>query len=281
MRTILVSVTIGLSVPAVIFACDDSDEPAASGSQDAAAGDGGANPSEVSSSPDSPRILSLTVSPPALKPDASVVIGAIVSDPQGIADVAGGTFAQVGGNDLGVFAGTVGSGAFTYALSWDLAHAIDPLNFPGDARQRDYRATFYDAKGNTTEKIVAIRFDCDPPGAPIRNGTCDEACAQMAECQDWAARKGGVTATCRDGFCMAGIAGSTPEACSAACDRRNLDCVAASSTLLPDAGMIYGYVQYGDAGACPAAIGSCDEVPAATRDCGGTQSYATQACYCR
>jgi hypothetical protein len=276
-----------LAVPALLFACSDSNDsqPAPSAPQDASApGDAGALPPDPSSSPDAPRVLTLTMSPLVLRPAAPVTIGAIVSDPQGLADVAGGTLGEVDKNVLGVFdapAGS-GSGAFTFALTWEKVNAEGVLEFGPEGLKRTYRATFFDAAGHTTSRDFQVTIECDSYGLEARNGVCDERCVDTGDCQDWATRRNvtGGNVTCRDRLCMAGVMAASPTACGAACGDRELACIKASSTALPDAGPVSGYATYG-IGACYGPIGSCDEVVPNSRDCGGSQPFASQTCYCR
>jgi hypothetical protein len=223
------------------------------------------------------------VNPPFLEPgDASAVITAFVTDPQGIQDVVGGTLAQVGGRDIAVFAATApGSATYTCPLSWNSANTAEPLNFAVDGGSRPYRVKFFDQAGNVTAEDVTIGFQCPAPGGPIRNGVCDQLCTQPTDCATWAQQKGVVSYACRDQLCMAGPQSTTPDRCDNVCGARQLACVSASSITLTDAGLIEGLAYYGQ---CYIAIRGCDQVPLATTDCdgdGGLEAFTTQTCYCR
>lgn len=153
-----------------------------------------------------PTILSLTTSVGSLTQGESVTITAVVTDPQGIADLIGGQLQDSGGGTYGAFTTSSDEGSYSLVLSWDAIGAVSPITFDGEG-SRSVVAVFYDQAGNEASEALTLRLTCDAGTA------CDSVCG-MGECGgscvDLAADAsncGECGNTCRSGVCATGRCG--------------------------------------------------------------------------
>ena len=76
-----------------------------------------------------PRILSFTTNVGAITRGQSVTFSAIVTDPDGLADIVGGTLEGSSGQVYGTFSASGGAGAYSMPLSWNDMHLVAPIEF--------------------------------------------------------------------------------------------------------------------------------------------------------
>jgi hypothetical protein len=105
------------------------------------------------------------------------VVSALVTDPDGVQDLVGGTLADAAANSTyGAFTTPGGQGTFTYSLKWsavDMAKAIGDL--PSGGGTRDVVATFFDSHGHATSKTLTLTLGCPV----VTDGVCDGACVDL------------------------------------------------------------------------------------------------------
>lgn len=190
-----------------------------------------------------PEILSLTSNRAILDERSSATISAVVTDPDGVADVIGGVLLDpVSGGTYGSFNAT-GSGTFDITVSWNSLSPARTIEFEGGV-SRVVRARFFDQSGNETFDDVTLRLECsdsnvacnDQCGATRCNGTClseDQldtvdncggcgiVCDASAVCENdgtgFACSGGTVVGEpysgSREAGVVCGIAGTCPDAC--------------------------------------------------------------------
>jgi hypothetical protein len=250
--------------------------------------DGGDAGTEVSDPGRSPRLLSLSANPLPLTPSMPTVISALVSDPQGLATLAGGKLNDENGVTLGVFSTPGGQGTFTYALAWGALQQNSPINFSLDGGVRRVTAIFYDADGNHIAEPFPVALACERAGQVSNNGTCATpapACGVDSDCQSWAQtlKVTPFTAYCRSSLCMVAVRAEPPTPCNAYCADKGLRCVIEVTSGIgcsPDAG-VAGCVVAPQAG-CRDTVPDCSSVVSEV-SCldGGTAPVASHSCYCR
>ena len=131
-----------------------------------------------------PEIAMLSASAPDLRPDRSVTVVAVVTDPDGSDDVMGGT---LHGSDpalaYGVFEPT-GEGVFELTISWDDAYALEGFSFEG-VGEIPLTATFRDHGGATADRGLTLALACggelDAP-AVCAAGECTDLASDLDNC---------------------------------------------------------------------------------------------------
>ena len=142
-------------------------------------GPGGNNPgpgSGGSSSADAPKILSIHSNVSAMTPADTLVISAVVTDPQGINDLIGGDLISPDGDAAyGAFATDASEGAYSISLSWTAVNTIIPVTTAAGANElRTLRAEFYDVEGNTVWRDLGVTLGCGAATKAACGGTCED-----------------------------------------------------------------------------------------------------------
>jgi hypothetical protein len=123
-------------------------------------GTGGTAPSE---SP--PMILTFATSVTSIEPRQSVTFTAVVTDPDGIDNLIGGTLAAPGGTpSYGAFMTAAAEGSYSLALSWEQIQQATPLPDDSTEGMLTFEAKFFDAEGNSATQTVMVEFLCDVDG---------------------------------------------------------------------------------------------------------------------
>lgn len=140
-----------------------------------------------------PVILSLGTSVSALTQGDQVVFSAVVTDPDGIDDVIGGTLTSADGAiHYGAFATAAQEGAYSLTLTWDAIDQAQRLEFTGETT-RTLVAAFFDSAGHQVVDETELRLFCDEGaacagactdlGGDARHcGACGRACADDGGC---------------------------------------------------------------------------------------------------
>lgn len=140
----------------------------------------------------SPRILSFTTNVSAITRGQSVTFSAIVTDPDGLADIVGGTLEGGSGQVYGTFSASGGAGAYSMSLSWNDMHLVAPIEFTTE-EQRTFMARFYDVAGNQVTQSAQVRLHCNGDAAcagtcadlmtdDLHCGTCGHVCEEPVSC---------------------------------------------------------------------------------------------------
>lgn len=132
-----------------------------------------------SSAPTGPEIATFIADTDRLSDGGTVTFTALVTDPQGAGDVAGGTLTDAeGGDTYGVFENDGEN--WTITLSWEDIGGVRALNFDSEDK-RTFEAIFVDnSGGESAPATVAVTFHCD--GEPSCGGACIDFTADPANC---------------------------------------------------------------------------------------------------
>ncbi|MEM6992961.1 MAG: hypothetical protein AAF721_20765 [Myxococcota bacterium] len=195
------------------------DGPGDNGSDDGDdAGDSAADDSG-GSDPGAPVIVSLNTDVSVIGPGESVLISAIVTDPDGIEDVIGGQLTTSDGTAVyATFAAAAQEGAYGVALGFEQVLTVEPSRqFEVLPHTRTLRVEFFDQSGATSWQSLSIDLGCNGNGGFV----CGTECFP-GECHPTAQPCPEGSNCLRDGdgvyHCIASAAGVFPDACEASED---------------------------------------------------------------
>jgi len=160
-------------------------------------------PSDTAGPNRAPNILSLNANAMTIDAGDTLVVTAVVTDPDGIDDLIGGNLlnAQTGGS-YGAFATSAAEGSYTIQLTWEALGVVQPIDTPAAGGPLVLRAEFFDVAGTKAERTLTITLRCDGTG---EEGLCDGTCTNLQFDDD---RCG----TC-DTRCVGRFDGNDPEGC--------------------------------------------------------------------
>jgi hypothetical protein len=186
----------------------------------------------------SPIILSLTTNVTSLTPSDSLVVTAVVTHPQGIAQIIGGTLSDPpAGGTYGAFQVTTTAGSYSLTLTWQQIKTVRDITTPVGGASRMFRAQFYDQAGHTTTQDFSILLRCTDSSAAICSGTCflftdPHACGRCGhDCTALASAGAPMPPVCSAGKCIGvEIKSSTPVKCQSVCSGAGLGCTDSTDT---------------------------------------------------
>lgn len=167
-----------------------------------------------------PEILSLTSNVSVMTSGVSLIISAIVTDPDGIDDLIGGVLSDPStAQTYGTFSTSASEGAYSLTLSWSAINTVQLIEFPPGGGPRTFRAEFYDSDGNYTNEDLVITLMCSTETLAACSGSCVDLQTSWEHCGDCDnGMPDGVEAECNDGVASwptwTDTAGST---CNALC----------------------------------------------------------------
>lgn len=136
-----------------------------------------APPGTGPTSPNAPRFLTFGTNVTSLTEDQAVSFTAVLTGPDGIDDLIGGSLVSLDeATQYGAFATTGQEGAYTMQLSWAAINQAAELTFH-KTTTRSYRAVFYDVAGHRVSKDVMLSMTC-PENAC--HGECSSYCFEKA-----------------------------------------------------------------------------------------------------
>ena len=167
-------------------------------------GSGSGSGSGSASSASSPRFLSFGTNVSTLTESQAIVFSAVLTDPDGIDDLIGGTLQSGDGKTTyGAFVTSENEGAYSLSLSWGDIQEAQDISFKQN-ESRTFMAQFFDAEGNTVNQQVTVQLTC---GGRL---ACSGACQEGGEC---------------------GVTAYTPESCNAVCSTLAMTCDANSEQI--------------------------------------------------
>jgi hypothetical protein len=198
------------------------------GSGGSAAGEsnGGTSSGGSSGGAEAPVILSFSSNVTALTPNESLIVTAVITDPQGIADVVGGTLADPGGATYGSFAVSTVDGSYSVTLSWTAINTLASIDAPSGGVDRTFVATFFDQVGNMTSDSLTVHLECETATDGICDGECSDLQQDDANCAT-CGHDCGTNGTCVEGTCFAPggcFTVVTVTDCNAACTAGGATC---------------------------------------------------------
>ena len=135
-----------------------------------------------------PVFLSLQTNVAKITAGESVTFTAVLTDPDGVDDIVGGTLLDVTGKiGYGPFFAAGQPGTYSMMVSWDSMQQADPIQFEGTELIRVFRAEFYDQGAHKVHQDVDLALTCMTGSAcdgvcidlmtdPMHCGTCADAC---------------------------------------------------------------------------------------------------------
>jgi hypothetical protein len=126
---------------------------------------------------DAPKILTMSTNVMTLDEHGTLAITVVVTDPQGIDDVIGGTLVDpMSGASYGAFATSAAEGAYELKLAWGELNAVRAIDTPAAGAKRDLLARFFDQAGHSAEETTSVLLHCSITG----DGTCEGMCTDLA-----------------------------------------------------------------------------------------------------
>ncbi|MBX3156438.1 MAG: hypothetical protein KF773_10600 [Deltaproteobacteria bacterium] len=151
------------------------------------------------SSPHAPVILSFGTNVTTLTEGQTVTFTVVLTDPDGIDDLIGGTLTdETGEHHYGAFATSSQEGAYSLALSWDAIQQVEDITFK-TGTTRKFTAEFFDTAGHSTKRSATLQLTCD--GRVACEGRCRSVCGFNST------TRGSCTAACASRHAMACFAG--------------------------------------------------------------------------
>ena len=130
---------------------------------------------------DGPRIVDLAINTTTATPSTTLTISALVTDPDGVDDLIGGTLKSPAGASYGAFQTSEGS-SYELTVTWSQLNAVQPIVFDAPIG-RDLVAEFYDQAGNKVQRTLSINLACDGTnGAACEAGTCFDLNNSLDHC---------------------------------------------------------------------------------------------------
>lgn len=138
-----------------------------------------------------PFIISFSTNVSQITEGESVIFTAIVSDPDGLDDIAGGSlFTEDGAFSYGPFVAAGQEGTYSITVSWGQIDQVATIAFEDLQIERVFRVEFFDKEGHVAAKNTSITLHCDGGGA------CDGSCKDF---QSDGVNCGGCGKTCSSG----------------------------------------------------------------------------------
>ena len=151
-----------------------------------------------------PVFLSFSTNVKKLTDGESVTFTAILTDPDGVEDIVGGSLLSEDESiDFGPFIAAGQAGTYSIMLSWDQIHQADKIDFSNGEMSRVFAARFFDQAGHKVTEIVPISLYC------MGGGACDGVCKDFS---DDGENCGECGKSC-DGGCLDGACGPNWSPC--------------------------------------------------------------------
>jgi hypothetical protein len=225
-----------------------------------------------------PIILSLATNVTTLYPSTTLIVTAVVTHPQGINQIIGGTLDDPSGASYGAFIVSTTSGSYSITLTWNAIQQVQATTTGAGGGPRMFVVTFYDQSGHSTSKSFSIQLACPTTTDAICAGSCTSlqtlgncgACGR--NCATVLPSTTSMSLCSNQGQCGLLVFTLTLQSCTAACQAMSLTCTGTST------------VEYelGPGGATtPPMTIDCSTVPASTTTYQGlSYSYLNNKCQC-
>ncbi len=121
-----------------------------------------------------PVFLSLQTNVSKITAGESVIFTAVLTDPDGVDDIVGGTLSDEGGMiGYGPFVAAGQEGTYSITLSWDDMQQAEAIEFEGMDLGRVFRAEFYDQGAHKVYQDVNVILTC------AEGSACDGVCTDI------------------------------------------------------------------------------------------------------
>ena len=144
-----------------------------------------------------PGFLSLQTNVSKITAGETVTFTAVLTDPDGVDDIVGGTLSDDTGKiGYGPFVAAGQPGTYSVTLSWDAMQQADPIEFENADLTRVFRAEFYDQAAHKVHQDTNLALTCTTGSA------CDGVCTDLMTDAMHCGTCSGVCATgCSAGQC--------------------------------------------------------------------------------
>ena len=121
-----------------------------------------------------PVFLSLQTNVSKITAGESVIFTAVLTDPDGVDDIVGGTLSDVSGMiGYGPFVAAGQEGTYSVSLSWDAVNQAQAIQFEGMDLKQIFRAEFYDQAANKVHQDVELTLTC------VEGSACGGVCTDI------------------------------------------------------------------------------------------------------
>ena len=128
-----------------------------------------------------PVFLDFSASGDKITEGGSVIITAILTDPDGVDDIVGGSLKNEDGSvDFGPFMAAGQPGTYSITLTWAQLHEDEPIQFENTQGKRVVFARFFDQMGHEATKSLMLGLQC--PGGSACGGSCTDLALDGANC---------------------------------------------------------------------------------------------------
>jgi hypothetical protein len=177
-----------------------------------------------------------------LTPSEQLVVTAVVTDPQGIAQVVGGTLSDPGGASYGAFEVSTVSGAYSLTLTWNAIETVEDITVGTGGELRTFDATFYDQAGHTTSQTFSVQLACSDANESICGGNCTDLTTDGANCGSCSNAcptsvgtpvqgiQNDGSVSCIESKCVGIFKTTSDESCDAVCSALGLSCLCDADT---------------------------------------------------
>lgn len=240
--------------------------------------------------PGGPQILSWAVSSMTLTPSRTIMISVVLTDPDGVDDLIGGTLLDLDGAAYGSFSTEASEGSYSLTLNWSGVNDVSPIT-GGGGLTRSLVARFFDVAGNRIDRVFDISLACVDAGETPCSGLCvdlSEHLHHCGTCDFSCVAPGSVDTTndrCTAGRCLARTSlENTPGTCAEQCASFGHVCDPTIIPPVPNPVPVgvdperLGTAWYGE---CSVEVERCDQVMSATTECAGSSFQLVQSrCAC-
>lgn len=135
----------------------------------------------TSTGENAPVFLTLSANVTQITEGESVTFTAILTDPDGVDDIVGGSLLDANGAiDFGPFVAAGQEGTYSIILSWAQIHQAVPIHFENMAESRTFSARFFDQAANSATKSLGLSLQC--AGGSACDGACTDLASDGANC---------------------------------------------------------------------------------------------------
>lgn len=123
--------------------------------------------------PEGPRYLQLSTNLTTMGPYDSLIITAVLTDPDGVDDIIGGSLVDPdNGASYGAFQTSASEGSYQLTVGWSALNTVRDIDFATSGTRR-LQSRFFDVAGHEAAQSVAITLTCS--GGPACGGACGAA----------------------------------------------------------------------------------------------------------
>lgn len=153
-----------------------------------------------------PVFLSFSANVATLTQDESVTFTATLTDPDGVADIVGGSLYNADESlQFGPFVAAGQPGTYSITLTWGQIHQTETIEFDNGSRPRGFRAVFFDQAGHKATDDAELTLVC--AGGTACDGICTDLGLDALNC-------GQCGNACDAGACESGMCAPTYSPCT-------------------------------------------------------------------